>query len=55
MNYSTMIAPKLDAFDLDLLMKIDRVYFGHAVLEVGLRVEHLVGAYITINRYTQYI
>jgi hypothetical protein len=39
-----MVAPEFDALVLDLLMKVNRVDLGHAILQIGLIVEHLVGA-----------
>ncbi len=38
-----MIAPEFDALNFDLLMEVDSLYFGHAVLQVCLRVEHFIG------------
>jgi hypothetical protein len=42
-----MITPEFDAFDFNFLMKIDRVDFGHAVLQIRLIVQHVISAYVT--------
>ena len=44
-----MIAPKFNSLKFDLLMKINRIDFGHAIFEIGFGIEHFIGANVTLK------
>ena len=42
----TVVAPEFDALDFNFLVKVDGLDLGHAVLQVGFVVQHIISTYV---------